>query len=51
MTCADFADRIEDYLNGSLTEAQARELERHVEACPTCVSSSRNWRRVRRSSG
>ena len=36
MTCAEFADRIEDYLNGSLTEAQARELERHVEACPTC---------------
>jgi anti-sigma-K factor RskA len=36
MTCADFSDRIEDYLNGSLTEAQARELERHAELCPTC---------------
>jgi anti-sigma-K factor RskA len=36
MTCAEFADRLEDYLNGSLSEAEGLAMERHAESCPAC---------------
>jgi anti-sigma-K factor RskA len=36
MTCAEFADRLEDYVNGSLASAERLAVEAHAALCPAC---------------
>lgn len=36
MTCAEFADQLEDYLNGSLAVAERLAVEAHAVLCPPC---------------
>lgn len=36
MTCAEFADQIEDYVNGSLAALERATVEAHAALCPVC---------------
>ncbi len=36
MDCTDIKNRLDDWLDGELTEAQAAALEAHADDCPAC---------------
>jgi anti-sigma factor RsiW len=38
MTCREFADFMADYLTGELMPDQRARFDRHLAACPTCVT-------------
>ncbi len=46
MTCREVVDFLMDYLSGSLAAAERREFERHLEACPPCVSFLKTYERT-----
>ncbi len=37
MTCREFVEFLNAYLNGDLTPAERAEFERHLAVCPACV--------------
>jgi anti-sigma factor RsiW len=38
MTCREFADFMADYLSGELPPEGRAQFDRHLAACPTCVT-------------
>ncbi len=40
MTCDRWQEKIDLYLDGEMTETEARELESHIDACPNCSSET-----------
>jgi anti-sigma factor RsiW len=37
LACSEAVEIITDYLEGALSAAEARRLERHLETCPGCT--------------
>lgn len=37
MTCREFVEFLNAYLNGDLTPVERAEFERHLAVCPACV--------------
>jgi anti-sigma factor RsiW len=46
MTCAEAEDRLDDYVDGSLPEAEFQEMELHLSGCPACREQERRLRSV-----
>jgi anti-sigma factor RsiW len=46
MTCAEVSDRLDDYVDGSLSEAEFQEVELHLAGCRECREEERALRRV-----
>jgi hypothetical protein len=46
MTCAEAEDRLDDYVDGSLPEAEFQEMELHLASCPPCREEERRLRAV-----
>ncbi len=46
MTCAEAEDRLDDYVDGSLPEAEFQEMELHLGSCPPCREQERRQRAV-----
>ena len=46
MTCRELADFLMDYLDGQLPDAQRREFETHLGACPACVAYLDSYHRT-----
>lgn len=44
MICAEFEDRLDDYLDGSLAEPEFQELELHLAGCGACREQERSLR-------
>jgi anti-sigma factor (TIGR02949 family) len=44
LTCRELTEFLLAYLDGELPEAQRREFERHLEACPACVHYTETYR-------
>lgn len=44
MRCADLVDRLDDYVDGTLPEAESRELEVHLQGCAGCREEERQLR-------
>src|SRR5258708_26830620 len=44
MTCAEAEDRLDDYVDGSLPEAEFQEMELHLASCPPCREEERRLR-------
>jgi anti-sigma factor RsiW len=40
MSCKDRDTRLNDYVDGALTKEERDEVERHLEACPSCRESA-----------
>lgn len=47
MKCADYKKLIYDLIDGSLDEAQAREVRAHTGRCPECRRQLESWERLR----
>lgn len=45
--CEDLAERIERFLDGELDQAEARELDRHLDDCLPCTSERELRARIR----
>ncbi|MBC7329692.1 zf-HC2 domain-containing protein [bacterium] len=45
MDCKRIEDILPLYLEGSLSEEETREVERHLASCERCLSSYEEWRR------
>jgi len=43
-TCKESIDLLLDYLDGTMSEEQARHLEEHLAACPPCIDFLRTYR-------
>jgi len=43
-TCRESIDLLLDYLDGTMSEEQARHLEEHLAACPPCIDFLRTYR-------
>jgi len=46
MTCEALDDRLDDWVDGTLPEAEAREVESHLAACPLCRGRERRLRQL-----
>lgn len=46
MTCQETADRLDEYVDGSLGEAEIHDLELHLAACAGCAEEERRLRAV-----
>src|SRR5260370_37576042 len=46
MPCAEAEDRLDDYVDGSLPEAEFQEMELHLAGCPPCREEERRLRAV-----
>jgi hypothetical protein len=46
MTCAEAEDRLDDYVDDSLPEAEFQEMELHLGSCPPCREQERRLRAV-----
>jgi len=44
LTCREFVAFLADYLEGRLDEPQRARFDRHLAACPSCVSYTRSYR-------
>jgi anti-sigma factor RsiW len=44
ITCRELVDFLNDYLDGALPPRRRAEFERHLEACPECVSYLESYR-------
>jgi len=42
MNCAELEELICDYVDGTLTAARKADVERHLEACPSCAEMARD---------
>ena len=43
-TCKESIDLLLDYLDGTMSDEQARHLEEHLAACPPCIDFLRTYR-------
>jgi anti-sigma factor RsiW len=43
MTCAELHDRLDDYIDGLLSEAEFQAAELHLAACDACRREERRW--------
>jgi anti-sigma factor (TIGR02949 family) len=43
-TCKESIDLLLDYLDGTMSDEQARHLEEHLTACPPCIDFLRTYR-------
>jgi anti-sigma factor RsiW len=43
LTCREFVEFLADYLEGRLPEDQLARFNRHLAACPSCVSYTRSY--------
>jgi len=46
MTCAMLDERLDDWVDGTLSQTEARELEAHLAACPSCRDEAQKLRTV-----
>ena len=46
MTCEETRDRLDDYVDGALGEAELHEVELHLAACAACADEERRLRAV-----
>lgn len=46
MTCREFVEFLNTYLDGNLTPAERAEFERHLAICPQCVSYLAGYQRT-----
>lgn len=46
MTCAEAMDRLDDYVDGELSEAEFQEVELHLGTCAACRDEERRLRAV-----
>lgn len=46
MTCADVLDRLDDYVDGTLPEAEFQEVELHLAGCADCAAEHRFLREL-----
>jgi hypothetical protein len=46
MTCGEAQDRLDDYVDGSLPEAQLHEMELHLDQCAACRGEESRLRRL-----
>jgi len=46
MTCEHLTERLDDYLDGELSEAEFQEVELHLAGCPRCREEERAGRAV-----
>ena len=46
ITCAELEELVADYLDGLLSEAKRRDLERHVSCCGACRDFLAAYRRT-----
>src|SRR5438132_13514141 len=44
MTCAEAKDRLDDYVDGTLGEAELYEVELHLASCAACAEEQRRLR-------
>jgi anti-sigma-K factor RskA len=44
MTCAEFAERLEDYVTSTLAPDEQREIEAHADLCPACGAQLNSFR-------
>lgn len=51
MDCEKMNDLLEMYLDGTLTEAEAQEVEQHAKGCPDCMRMLSMCRDLRREEG
>jgi len=43
-TCKESIDLLLDYLDGTMSDEQARHLEEHLAACPPCIDFLKTYR-------
>jgi anti-sigma factor RsiW len=43
LTCREFVEFLAEYLEGRLAEDQLARFNRHLAACPSCVSYTRSY--------
>jgi anti-sigma factor RsiW len=48
LTCREFVEFLADYLDGRLTADELDCFNRHLSACPSCVSYVRSYQTARR---
>jgi anti-sigma factor RsiW len=46
LACIEVVERVTDYLEGTLPEADARRLERHLGTCPGCTEYVQQLRTI-----
>jgi len=46
MNCEQIADFLPDYLQGTLSSAQSREVEGHLQHCATCADEVSVWKKL-----
>ena len=46
MTCNEVDDRLDDYVDGSLSEGEFQEVELHIASCPACRDEERHLRLI-----
>jgi anti-sigma factor (TIGR02949 family) len=46
LACIEVVELVTDYLEGALSEADARRLERHFDTCPGCAEYLRQLRTI-----
>jgi anti-sigma factor RsiW len=51
LACTDLVELLADYLEGTLSQEEARRLERHLETCPGCTEYLEQMRTVAGSLG
>jgi anti-sigma factor RsiW len=44
MKCEEIVDRLDEYVDGGLTEAEFQEVELHLDGCPECRGEERRLR-------
>lgn len=49
MTCERWMDKIDLYLDGEISEADLRELDRHIDVCPICSSETLGRSQLKRN--
>lgn len=46
MTCKEVGDRLDDYVDGSLSEGEFQEVELHIASCAACRDEERHLRLI-----
>ena len=46
MTCEQAQDRLDEYVDGTLPQAELHEVELHLASCPSCTAEERALRRL-----
>ncbi len=48
MSCREFSEFLDRYVEGELGDVERLEFERHLAACPACVAYLESYRRTTR---